>query len=210
MLRRSVGEPTSPRSNQVHGVGVHHPSRGTLWGELVHCSVYEWVCRVVGNRDLDGVKVVDLGSLDVNGNLRGVFDGAQYVGVDMRAGPNVDVVCKAEEFADQLGEWDIVVSTEMLEHCERWQDAVLQMQKLVREGGEVILTCRGPGFQLHGYPNDFWRFTPSDLMNAFSSFEILDVCTDIPSMPGACIHARKPIGWVAQPIIHTVEAAPNA
>jgi hypothetical protein len=44
-------------------------------------------------------RVLELGSFNVNGTVRDVFHSVeQYVGVDERPGPCVDVVCKASDF----------------------------------------------------------------------------------------------------------------
>ena len=40
------------------------------------------------------VKVLDIGSLDINGNIKHLFSHPYYyVGLDLANGPNVDVVC---------------------------------------------------------------------------------------------------------------------
>ncbi len=78
-----------------------------------------------------------------------------YVGYDMRPGPDVDVVCKAEDL-DSV-EADVVISCEMLEHCFEWRKAFENMARMARE--LLLVTARGPGFPLHDYPADHWRFT---------------------------------------------------
>jgi len=62
--------------------------------------------------------ILDVGSQDVNGALRGVKpEGARYVGVDLVPGPGVDQVLEDPHqlpFAD--AHFDVVVSTSCLEH----------------------------------------------------------------------------------------------
>ena len=45
--------------------------------------------------------VVDIGSLDINGNTRFLFEDFEYTGVDIGEGPNVDVVSKGHEFKSE-------------------------------------------------------------------------------------------------------------
>ncbi len=64
--------------------------------------------------------VVDLGSMDVNGSLRGIAPPAcRYVGVDATAGPGVDMVLDDPyRLPFATGSIDAVVSTSCFEHVE--------------------------------------------------------------------------------------------
>src|SRR5436305_1137595 len=68
------------------------------------------------------VRILDVGSADVNGSYRPLFNfpGAEYVGLDMQAGPNVDFV--AANPYDWTGlpdaAFDVVISGQALEHAE--------------------------------------------------------------------------------------------
>ena len=55
------------------------------------------VMEFVSGLGLEG-RCLDVGSYDVNGSVRGLFVRARsgYVGVDMRNGPNVDVVAVSD------------------------------------------------------------------------------------------------------------------
>lgn len=41
-----------------------------------------------------GVNVLDIGSLDINGNNRYLFTDYTYTGIDIGEGANVDIVCR--------------------------------------------------------------------------------------------------------------------
>ncbi len=43
-------------------------------------------------------RVLELGSLNINGSPRGFFEDCEYIGVDRQAGNGVDIVYKAHEF----------------------------------------------------------------------------------------------------------------
>lgn len=99
-------------------------------------------------------KVLEVGSLDVNGTVRPFFERCEYVGLDVQAGPGVDVVLgkDAWDWDEQAEEWDVVISCEMLEHSETWADDVARMTACLRSGGLLILTAAGVGRPEHGTP----------------------------------------------------------
>lgn len=121
----------------------------------------EWVHRMIAGHGLAAdTDVIEVGSYDVNGSVRPLFSGARsYLGVDIRPGPGVDVVADID--ATESLPVDVVVSTEMLEHTPRPWVSVDKMARMLRPGGHLVLTTRAPGFGVHDYPGDFYRFTPS-------------------------------------------------
>jgi SAM-dependent methyltransferase len=128
--------------------------------------------------------ILEVGSRTVNGEIRDVFAPCSpvYMGVDIENGEGVDLVldvCSlSEKFPDE--HFDAVVTTEMLEHCSDWRTAVLQMIKVTKIDGYLLLTTRSPGFDLHGYPEDHFRFTHDDIIKIFSDAgTIIDVQDDM-------------------------------
>ena len=65
---------------------------------------------------LSNKKVLDVGSYDVNGTLKPIFDEANYVGLDMESGPNVDVVSDAHNIPFENEHFDVVISSSCFEH----------------------------------------------------------------------------------------------
>ena len=58
-----------------------------------------------------GKKIVDMGSQDLNGSYKTLFgDDNEYIGVDLDAFPNVDIVLGSKEW-DDLKDIDAVIST---------------------------------------------------------------------------------------------------
>lgn len=96
------------------------------------------------------VKVLDLGSLDINGNNRYLFDGGTYLGVDLGEGANVDVVCKAHDLKFADGSFDVVISTEMLEHDPNMKESLGNAFRMLKSGGLMVLTMGGVGRREHG------------------------------------------------------------
>lgn len=129
--------------------------------------------------DLRSAKsVLDVGSYDVNGNNRHLFSpDAEYVGIDIYPGKNVDEVINIHDYnPGRL--FDCVVSTEMLEHSERPVEAVKKMYELTKKGGALLITAAGPARREHGTHKytpgdspatlDYYRnITPGDFAEAF-------------------------------------------
>ncbi len=162
----------------------------------MHPSVISFVKENLKSEDVKGKKVIEVGSLDVNGSARPTvmaLGPAEYWGIDCWLGPSVDVVCNADDLVKTFGEesFDVVLSTEMLEHLEDWRIVVNQLKRTVRLGGLLVLTTRSPGFPYHPYPIDKWRYTKEDFGKIFEDFEILKLVDDHMA-PGVFLKARKP------------------
>ncbi len=103
---------------------------------------------------------------------KSLFNGAtQYTGLDIVPGPEVDVVGNAWDlpFADHSV--DVVISTQVLEHTEKLEATVKEIQRVLKPGGHVFISAPFT-FQEHGMPYDYWRFTQSGLRSAFANFTI--------------------------------------
>ena len=94
--------------------------------------------------------VLDCGSLDVNGNNRGLFDRCAYVGVDVGPGPNVDFVSTIHTLGDEWKGQDVVISTEAFEHDKHCRDSIARMIELLAPGGLMVFTCATTGRAEHG------------------------------------------------------------
>ncbi len=161
-----------------------------------------WGQAVLTAEAVRGRRVLEVGARNVNGSLRPHVEAlgpAEYLGVDMEPGEGVDEICYAESLLGRFGPdaWDVVLSTEMLEHCRNWRAAVHNMKGVLRPGGLLLLTTRSVGFPLHEYPGDYWRFDCDDMYEMFSEFTSRTVEPDTES-PGVFFRGRK-----------TADAAPD-
>ena len=82
--------------------------------------------------------VVEFGSKDVNGTILPLLGQAKYTGVDVEAGPNVDLVMDCRDF---LGNADIVLCLEVLEHCDDLDGVIQVILDTLEEDGMAIVTC---------------------------------------------------------------------
>ena len=106
-------------------------------------------------------RVLDIGSYDVNGSLRDVQPaGSEWVGIDIAAGPGVDVVLTdpySYPFPD--GHFDAIVSTSCFEHDNMFWLTFLEALRVLSPGGMLYLNSPSQG-GYHGHPGDNWRFYP--------------------------------------------------
>lgn len=115
----------------------------------------------------EGVRVLDCGSLDVNGSIKEFFTDCEYVGIDIVDGKNVDHVSKTHEYKDKP--FDVVVSGEMLEHDEHWKKSLRNMYDLLKDGGLMAISAAGKGRPEHGTRRtgrgDIWGTNPDYYRN---------------------------------------------
>lgn len=116
------------------------------------------------SRSFDGqetVKVVEIGSQDVNGSLREVSPPRfEYLGLDFEAAKGVDLVLDDPyhlPLAD--GSADIVLSSSCFEHSEMFWLVVLEVMRILKPGGLFYMNAPSAG-TYHRYPVDCWRFYP--------------------------------------------------
>jgi SAM-dependent methyltransferase len=95
-------------------------------------------------------KVLDVGSLDINGCNRYLFDDCIYFGLDIAEGKNVDIVCKGHEYAELDESYDTIISTECFEHDMFYEKTLQNIVRLLRPGGLFIFTCATTGREEHG------------------------------------------------------------
>ena len=73
-----------------------------------------------------GREILEVGSYDTTGTVRPrvmAHHPSRYVGVDIAPGPSVDELCNVYDLEAHFGprSFDIVISTEMVEHVRDWR-----------------------------------------------------------------------------------------
>jgi SAM-dependent methyltransferase len=163
----------------------------------VACVVFG--AKSLSREEVQGKRVLEVGARAVNGSLRPILEAwgpATYVGVDLEPGPGVDLICPAEALVERFGEaaFEVVVSTEVIEHVEDWRAVLSNMKRVLAPDGLLLLTTRSPGYPYHAWPHDFWRYTPEDMRAIFADFEIQALEPD-PGRPGVFLKARRPVDF---------------
>lgn len=111
--------------------------------------------------------ILEIGSLQVQGstpesNLRPLWAGKRYVGLDRRPGPGVDVVGDVEALPLASGSVGTVIAMSTFEHVRHFWRGFEEIHRVLRPDGAVLVSCPFY-FYIHAYPSDYWRFTPDAL-----------------------------------------------
>jgi SAM-dependent methyltransferase len=113
----------------------------------------------------DKISILDVGSYDLNGSYRDIFDNPSwdYKGLDLEDGPNVDIVTE-ELYSWPLSDesFDVVISGQCLEHTEapwRW---IKEVARVCKTGGKVFIIAPW-GWPEHRHPVDCWRIFPDGM-----------------------------------------------
>ena len=140
----------------------------------------------LGNRDFlndmstkypgnfNGAKVLELGSLDLNGTARDHFSGCQYTGIDIVPGKDVDVVVAAKNTIFLPDQFDTLITMSMFEHDPTWKQSFAHNLQWLRSGG-LLIACWGAEGNLHHGPEP-WKPVPAQIMwNFTKTLPIRDV-----------------------------------
>lgn len=140
----------------------------------MHEAVREYVRQFASDQP---IRVLELGSRDVNGNVRDLFPAAHYHGIDRLEGPGVDEVADACHWRPDGELYDLVLCLEMLEHAWPRGPILLTARQALRPGGRLVITCAGEGRPIHSgidggpqlyvgeyYSNVSWYWLHSSVM----------------------------------------------
>lgn len=132
----------------------------------MHADAFNWTKNSFESwytPNMGKLKVLEFGSLDINGTIRSVFEphASLYLGVDPQEGPGVDVICGAHEF-DIQETFDVVVCCEVFEHTAVWREIITNSHRLLRPNGFFVATMAGEGRNPHsavdgGIPRE-WEY----------------------------------------------------
>jgi len=98
----------------------------------------------------EGKRVLDVGSGDINGNNRFLFQNCEYHGNDVVSAPNVTIVSKTSDLQFEAGSFDTIISTECFEHDPEYQDSFRKILYMLKPGGLFTFTCASTGRPEHG------------------------------------------------------------
>ncbi len=103
-------------------------------------------------------------------DLRGLFPGRTFVGCDLRPGPGVDRVADVSDIDLDDESAGTVVAIETFEHVFEVRRAFDEVLRVLRPGGLFVVTLP-LNFRLHGFPEDYWRMTPTCLRRLMAPYE---------------------------------------
>lgn len=92
-----------------------------------------------------------------------------YQTLDIRKEIEPDICGSIYEIPMKNESVDIIIATEVLEHCYAPQKAIDEIYRILKKSGVCILSTRFI-YKIHGSPHDYYRFTDQALSYLFQNF----------------------------------------
>lgn len=141
----------------------------------MHAESYRLMERKLSQVELAQASVLDVGSLDVNGTYRPLVErrGWSYTGLDVRKGPNVDVLADDPfHYPFEDGTFDVVISGSTMEHVTAIWLWVAELARVLKPGGLLAIHTHW-SYPEHRYPVDCWRILPDGMKYLFDQTGLL-------------------------------------
>ncbi len=128
-------------------------------------------------------------------DFRSLFPGAHYTGVDMEQGEGVDTVLDMTHPIDTLrsqlsSQFGTIFCFSVFEHCDNPFAMARNITDLLAPGGRLFVGAPF-SFTIHGYPQDYWRFTPDGFKLLFPDIAFDDTLSNYSSEEGEIFPAGK-------------------
>lgn len=128
--------------------------------------------------------VLEIGSKQERGqekiaNLRSLFNGVEYIGIDMRKGMGVDIVASAENLPFDRESFNLIICLETLEHAEKPWLISQEINRTLKKSGTLIISSQ-QNYPLHKHPSDYFRYTPYGLSSLFDFLKEKLICSISP------------------------------
>lgn len=158
----------------------------------MHTSSFDKVAafrrKYLAGRENEPLTILDLGSQDYNGSYRPLFTepGWRYIGLDMAAGKNVEVVLRDpydwQEVAPNSA--DVIVSGQTFEHTEFFWLTMQQIARALKPCGICCILAPSTGPE-HQFPVDCWRVYPDGFraLARYAGLEVLECWTQWDDLP---------------------------
>jgi SAM-dependent methyltransferase len=91
---------------------------------------------------------------------------SEYIGVDIVENPAAELLGSVEALPVDDASFDVVLCTQVLEHCDDPARAVRELRRVTRPGGRVLASTHGVQVY-HPSPVDYWRWTHEGLRRLF-------------------------------------------
>lgn len=126
--------------------------------------------RIVFTQNFINKKVLEIGSMNVNGTVRIFFEQCQYIGVDLGHGDGVDLICDGAKLRLPDNTFDTVISTECFEHNPNWVETFSNMIRMCKPGGLIMMTCATEGRLEHGTHTERPEDSPLTVHNGWGEY----------------------------------------
>jgi len=160
-------------------------------------SMQRFVDQYLNDRKGQRLRVLDVGSMNVNGTYRMLFDqpGWTYTGLDLEPGPGVDHVLESPYTWRNVraGSYEVVVTGQAFEHIEFPWITVLHATRALVPGGLLCMIVPSDGEE-HRYPVDCWRYYP-DGVAALARWGDLEPLSATTEWPGTATYPDNSEIW---------------
>jgi len=106
--------------------------------------------------------VLDVGSGDINGNNRFLFEDCEYQGNDVIQADNVTIVSKTKDLPFTDNTFDTIISTECFEHDPEYKESLIKIYNMLKPDGLFCFTCAS---------TDTRRTSPEDSYGTIGNLE---------------------------------------
>ena len=143
------------------------------------------------NKNIFRGPFLEIGSRDYGTtvDLRALFPGEKYVGIDMSEGKGVDLVLDLTRPFEEIDRaldgqrFGTIFCLSVLEHCAQPFSMADTVTRLLAPDG-VLYVSVPSAWKFHGYPSDYWRFTHEGIKRLFPHLVFDDkvslASTDVP------------------------------
>lgn len=128
--------------------------------------------------------VLEIGSKDYGNtqNFRPIFKDSEYIGIDMEAGSGVDKVINLSDDFELIDKalsgkrFKTIICFSVLEHCLDVYKVTRNIERLLDADGHLLISVPF-SWEFHGFPWDYWRFTPDTIKFLFKNVSFIDSLT---------------------------------
>lgn len=117
----------------------------------MHPEAYRYIAQTIGTP----TRVLEVGSLNINGSPRQLLPQVEWWGIDMQAGSGVDEIADAATWRSAR-RFDLAICAEVLEHTPAIPEILETIRTHLTPGGRLIITCathgRAPHSAIDGGP----------------------------------------------------------
>jgi SAM-dependent methyltransferase len=134
----------------------------------VRHALAEWLQAQASSLDGEQVRILDVGC-----GVKPYYPffqphASEYVGVDVVENPAAELRGAVEALPVADGSFDLVLCTQVLEHCDDPAQAVRELRRVTAPGGRVLASTHGVQVY-HPSPVDYWRWTHEGLRRLFET-----------------------------------------
>ena len=129
----------------------------------MHSNAYDTMSRLLP-KQFAGERVLDVGSLDVNGSYRPLIEqrGGRYVGLDIRAGKGVDIVADSTCYPIPDKRYRTIITGSTAEHVDDLWGWFRELTRILADEGSIYIHTHWKSAE-HRYPCDYWRIMPDGM-----------------------------------------------